>query len=159
MFVAKYDENGMLQWAVRGGGAGPDLGNGIQHDGEGNVAIGGQFLGTSTFGSTTLTSMTDPLSSAPSIDVLIARLDTGGNFSWARQGMAPYTDRALDVTMSSTGDVYAVGQFSDTITFTSTYNNNLNNAIFLIKYDSVGTEQCVYNSQTNRKYRRKRTRD
>ena len=57
LFVAKYDANGNLQWAVRGGGAGPDLGNGIQHDANGNVAVGGQFLGSSTFGSTTLNSM------------------------------------------------------------------------------------------------------
>lgn len=142
LFVAKYNTNGALQWVQTGGGPGPDLGNSIAHDANGNVAIGGQFLGTSTFGSTMLTSMNNA-QATPSIDVLVAQLNAQGNFTWANQGAAPETDRALGVAFGPTGNVFAVGQFTDTITFDNTYANTLNNAIFVVGYDAAGTEQWV----------------
>lgn len=141
VFIAKYTTAGVLQWVVSAGGTEGELGNGITVDNSGNVFVTGQFSGTAQFGSISLTSVINPSTLLPSIDVFITKLDASGNFLWAKKGSADYTDRGLDIAADPFGNVYVTGQFSDTITFDYTHNNNMYNAIFLIKYNSSGTEQ------------------
>ncbi len=135
IFIAKYDNAGSLVWVTKAGGSGADIGNAVNIDANGNVVITGEFTGTATFGSTVLTSQNN------SVDVFVAKLDANGNFLWAKKGSAPSIDRGIDVACDPTGNVYATGTFSDTITFDATHNNNIQGAIFLIKYDSNGNEQ------------------
>lgn len=135
IFVAKYNNAGVCQWVTKAGGALSDIGNGITIDNSGNVIVAGEFAGTATFGSTTLTSMNN------SVDVFTAKLDGSGNFLWAKKGTAAQYDRALDVAADGSGNIYVTGQFTDTITFDVTHTNNMYNAIFLIKYNSSGAEQ------------------
>lgn len=135
VFIAKYDNSGTLLWAKRAGGPGSDIGNAVNIDNNGNVLVTGQFMNTAQFGSTTLTSQ------GGSIDVFTAKYDASGNFVWVEQGAAPQTDRGLDVAADGAGNVYVTGQFSDTILFGQVHNNNMLNAIFLIKYNSAGVEQ------------------
>lgn len=135
VFIAKYDNAGTLVWVTKAGGTGADIGNAINLDANGNVVITGEFTGTATFGSTTLTSQNN------SVDIFVAKLDPSGNFLWAKKGSAPYIDRGIDVACDPTGNVYATGSFSDTITFDQTHNNNIQGAVFLVKYDSNGNEQ------------------
>ncbi len=135
VFIAKYDSAGTCLWAKRGGGTSSDIGNGITVDLSGNVIITGQFKDTATFGSFTLISMNG------SIDVFTAKLDVNGTFLWAKKGSGPYVDRGLDVASDASGNVYVTGQFSDTIAFDAVHNNQMYNAIFLIKYNANGVEQ------------------
>lgn len=135
VFVAKYDNSGAFVWATSAGGAGSDIGNGINVDNAGNVVITGEFAGTATFGSQTLTSMNG------SVDIFTAKLDANGNFLWAKKGSAHLTDRGIDVACDPSGNVYVTGQFTDTITFDNTHLNNTYNAIFVVKYNSSGSEQ------------------
>jgi len=141
IFIAKYNTSGILQWVVSAGGTEGESGNGITVDNSGNVFVTGQFSGTALFGAISLTSAIDPTTSLPSIDVFTVKLDASSNFLWAKKGSAKYTDRGLDIASDNSGNVYVVGQFSDTITFDNVHNNNMNNAISLIKYDNSGTEQ------------------
>lgn len=140
VFVARYDGSGNLVWLTTAGGSMVDEPAALELDASGNIAITGQFQGTATFGATTFTSQTNPTTSAPGIDVFVARLDANGNFLWSVQGAAPFTDRGLDVAHTATGEVLVTGQFSDTITFGNAYNNNLLNGIFLIKFDANGND-------------------
>jgi len=139
-FIAKLDVNGNFVWAVSAGGSMTDIGNSVAVDGSGNIWIAGQFEGTATFGSTVYSSMINPNTSQPSIDVFISKLDNNGNFLWTKQGAAEYTDRALDIVCNNAGSAYVCGQFSDTIQFANTYNNPVMNAIFLMKLDAAGNE-------------------
>ena len=141
VFIAKYNSAGILQWVVSAGGPEGESGNGITVDNSGNVIVTGQFSGTAHFGSISLSSMIDPSTLLPSIDVFTTKLDASGNFLWAKKGSAIHTDRGLDVASDPAGNIYVTGQFSDTITFDNTYNNQMYNTIFLIKYNSNGTEQ------------------
>lgn len=133
-FIAKYNTSGVCQWVKSCGGTGSDIGNGITVDNAGNVIVTGEFAGTATFGSTTLTSQNG------STDVFTTKLDANGNFLWAKKGSAPQTDRGIDVDCDPSGNIYVTGQFSDTITFDVVHNNNMLNAIFLVKYDPSGNE-------------------
>lgn len=139
-FIAKLDPSGNFLWAVSAGGSMADIGNAVSIDGNGDVLVTGQFQGTATFGSTQLTSMTNPQLGIPSIDIFTAKYDGSGNFLWVRQGKAKYTDRGLDVVADGSGNVFVCGQFSDTIQFNQVYNNQVMNAVFLIKYDASGNE-------------------
>jgi gliding motility-associated-like protein len=136
VFIAKYDRNGNLRWVVSGGGAEADIGNAINIDNKGDVVVTGQFTGTATFGTFTLTSTSN------NINVFTAKLDSSnGNFLWAKSGVGPHTDRGLGIACDPTGNVYVTGQFTDTITFGVNHYSSLYDAIFLIKYDGIGNEQ------------------
>jgi len=135
VFIAKYNASGVVQWAVKAGGTLSDIGNGINVDQAGNVVVTGEFAGSATFGATTLTSMNG------SVDVFVAKLNADGVFQWAKKGSAPAIDRGIDVACDAQGNVYVAGQFSDTITFDVTHQNNMVNAVFVIKYNSNGQEQ------------------
>lgn len=135
VFIAKYNNSGVLQWVKTAGGVNADIGNGITIDDDGNVFVTGEFSGTATFGGFSLTSQDN------SVDIFTVKLDNDGNFLWARKGSAPYIDRGIDLACDLDGNVYVTGQFSDTITFEQTHNNNMFNAIFIIKYDGDGNEQ------------------
>ncbi|MFH0867557.1 MAG: gliding motility-associated C-terminal domain-containing protein, partial [Bacteroidota bacterium] len=142
IFLAKYNASGILQWVKSAGGSSGDIGNSVNIDNSGSVYITGQFAGTAFFGSNSLVSMTDPGTGAPSQDVFTAKYNAAnGNEIWAEKGSAKYSDRGIDIACDNAGNVYVVGQFSDTITFDYTHNNNMYNACFLVKYNSNGDEQ------------------
>jgi len=80
VFIAKYNSSGVLQWVLSAGGSNADISNGIAIDNQGNAIICGQFIGTATFGSTTL------VSSNNSIDIFVAKVSSAGAFVWAKKG-------------------------------------------------------------------------
>lgn len=150
LFLAKLNASGTFQWAVSGGGAMADWGNAIDIDNSGNILLTGQFQGTSTYGSTTFTSATNPITNFPSFDILIAKYNSSnGSLIWARQGTAKYDDRGLDIDSDSQGNIYVCGQFSDTVTFQNQHNNQIMNAVFLIKYNSNGQEVWFRRASAN----------
>jgi hypothetical protein len=112
VFVACYDENGNAQWAVHGGNPLADRARGIGCDGN-NLYITGQFGGTATFGSHTLTA-------ADSSDIFVAELDNTGNFLWASAVGGPPDNYEPDsyesgiaVSADGSGPVYATGALLD----------------------------------------------
>jgi gliding motility-associated-like protein len=140
VFVAKLDVSGNFLWAKKFGGSDIDLGLAVNTDANGNVIITGQFKGAAQFGTNTFTSMTDPTSNLPSYDIFILKSDANGNFLWSKHGAAKYDDRGLSVSSDNSGNIYVSGQFSDTLYFGNTYNNNAFNAGFLLKLDPSGNE-------------------
>ncbi len=141
IFIAKLNSSGTFLWAVSAGGS---MGNdpyAIAVDNSNNVIVTGEFQGTSTFGTQTLTSTTNPYTHNPSFDVFTCKYDGSGNFLWVKQGAAHLDDRGIDVGTDASGNIFVCGQFSDTITFTNTHLNTIQNAVFIIKYNSAGQEQ------------------
>lgn len=135
IFIAKYNSSGSLQWVRRAGGSDSDIGNGVSVDNSGNIVITGEFAGSSTFGTTTLNSQNS------STDVFITKLGPGGSFLWTQQGSGDQTDRGVDVGCDGSGNIYTIGQFSDTFSFDQTHNNQMFNVIYLAKFNSAGVEQ------------------
>jgi hypothetical protein len=112
-FIAKYNGNGVPQWANGVSGQGIESVHGVATDGAGNVAITGIFDGESlTLGSTTLTN-TDP-----HMITLIAKYTPEGAALWATaavggdnqgNGIAVDPDGALLVTGYFAGDALSFG--------------------------------------------------
>lgn len=141
IFIAKYNSSGILQWLVSAGGPGCDLSNAIAQDISGNVIITGQFKGTATFGTTTISSQINPQTGQPCNNIFIAKYDSNGNFIWVKHGASDKDCRGINIATDGTGNIFTTGIFSDTLTFDQTHNNNIYNGIYLIKMDSSGQEQ------------------
>ncbi len=91
-----------------------DLARGIALDSAGNVHLVGEFGGTVDF---------DPgpgtanLTSVGGSDVFVLKLDSAGNFLWARAVGGSTIDRGFGIAVDELGNVYATGSFQDTADF------------------------------------------
>ncbi len=135
IFVAKFESNGNLIWIKNFGGSNVEQGNAIHHDNNGNLIITGEFSGTCDFGGIALTAVSN------SIDVFILKLNSQGEVLWVKKGSGSATDRGVDVAIDDNGGIYVCGEFSDTVEFDVVHNNQMYNAMFLIKYSPSGQEQ------------------
>jgi len=135
-FVAKFDSSGNVIWAESLGGLGSSWGNGIGVDQNNNVYIAGEFYGSLTLGSFTLTN-TD-LSAQ---DIFVAKYDDQGNVLWAKSAGGSWVDEVTSLSADPNGNVYITGQFrSPTITFgpTTLVNTNGSSDIFIARYNRDG---------------------
>ena len=108
-FVAKYAADNSLLWARKMGGAaiwdyGPehDQATDLEVDGNGNVYVAGNYLGTATFGQFTVSPMS---SNSVYQDTFVAKLNADGNFQWVRTAGNSGHDDVGDVTVDAGGNV------------------------------------------------------
>jgi CHU_C Type IX secretion signal domain/IPT/TIG domain len=116
VFVSKLDNNGNLIWAKLLTGINNQISKSIGLDAAGNVYTAGILGFTMDFdpgpGVFNLTSLQN--------DVFISKLDTDGNFVWAKQMTVPNnSDRDFPdaITIDGSGNIYALGLFSGTVDF------------------------------------------
>jgi hypothetical protein len=139
VFISKLDSNGNFVWAKAMGGSDNDIGYGIALDDSGNVYTAGAFSGTADF---------DPgsgnfnLTASGYNDVFISKLDSDGNFIWAKSMGGPQYAWAQGICVDPTG-VYTTGHFSDSADFDPGVGQfNLqsvgNNDIFVSKLNTSG---------------------
>jgi hypothetical protein len=132
IFTAKYDASGNLLWAKQAGSTGSDAGSGIVTDRNGNCYITGNFSGTATFGTTTLTS-------SGGADIFTAKYDAAGNVLWVKQAGGVNGDGGNQIATDGSGNSYVTGAFSDTAAFGSI--NLFSNGgadVFIAKYGPFG---------------------
>jgi hypothetical protein len=136
VYIAKLNPTGTIAWARRAGSANTadgDFGRGIAVDATGNVYVTGFITGTSTFG---------PNISVPSAggrDVFVTKLDSSGNFLWAKTFGGPGTDLADSIAVGASGNVFVTGSFQQTANFGGV---SLTSAggddVFVMKLDTNG---------------------
>ncbi len=110
VFICKLRNNGDSVWAKQFSGANYNNGNHIAVDGKGNIYIAGSFQAVTDF---------DPGSSVHALtpkgyqDAFVCKLDSNGNFIWAKQfgGEVQAVDQceALGVAVDSIGNVLTTG--------------------------------------------------
>lgn len=142
MFIARLSaSDGSVVWAHQGGSAdGVDTPNDIAVGGDQMVVITGEFRGTGVFDAGTITSITDPETMSPSVDIFVAAYNEDGDPLWLKHGSAEFADRGLTVVLDAVGNSYVSGQFSDTLTFDLTHNNAMYAAVFIVRFDPLGNE-------------------
>ncbi len=139
-FVLKLNNAGEVIWAKGFGGELGDIGYAVDIDLNGDILVTGKFRGTIDFDGITFTST--PINGGElSYDTFILKMDADGNVLWAKQGQNPYESSGLDIKTDGLGNVIVCGQFSDTLTFDETHNNDIFNAAFVIQFDANGNEQ------------------
>ena len=96
IFLAKFDNTGAFQWAVRAGGSSQDIGYGVAEAGN-DVYITGYFRNTAGFSSNT------SLATAGDNDIFLAKYTSTGTFVWARRGGGTAGDISHGVAITNTG--------------------------------------------------------
>jgi len=105
---------GYYNWAGRFGGSSPDHSLDIIVDAAGNVYTTGYFSGTADF---------DPgpgtgnLTSAGGFDIFVSKLDSDGNYVWAKSIGGASTDIGYGIAVDGAGNVYTSGYFESTADF------------------------------------------
>lgn len=140
IFIAKLDASGNFVWAKQIGSASNDFGYGIALDGAGNVYTTGAFDNTADFdpGVGTFT-----ITSAGSTDIFVSKLNSSGNFVWAKSFGSNLSDFGLCITLDGASNVLTSGYFQGTGDFdpgASTFPLSAVNArdIFISKLSSSG---------------------
>ena len=109
------------------------IGIGIAVDASGNSYTTGDFEGTMTVGSTTLTAVGDA-------DMFMIKLDSSGSPVWAKSFGGSDAESGWDIAVDASGNSYTTGGFEGTMTVGSTTLTAVGDRdIFMIKLDSSGS--------------------
>lgn len=143
IFIQKLDSNGNFIWAKQIGQPQSYLVcNSITTDNYGGLYITGQYRDSIDF---------DPGAGVFNLislgnlnrDMFVLKLNTNGNFVWAKSIGGPGECEGYCIVTNDTGDVFIAGTYGDSIDFDpgpSTYNMyNNNGALFVQKLDSNGS--------------------
>ena len=114
MFISKFSSNGTYQWTKAYGANGTDYAWNVACDGSGNVYMVGEFTSDSiTF---------DPLNSASTLvnfapttttyDGFLLKLDSLGQYQWAKNMQGTASDYLRSVNITSGGDIIVGGYFN-----------------------------------------------
>ena len=107
-FITKSDPNGNLVWAFRIGGASSEFSYGIAVDAGGNVYTTGSYALTVDFNPG---AGTFDMTAKGGSDVYILKLNTSGNFVWARSVGGVSIDDSYGITLDASGNIYCTGDF------------------------------------------------
>lgn len=142
-FISKLDSSGNFVWAKQVGGVGTWMTNGgkaIAVDSSSNIHVTGYFHGSGDFdpGPNSFT-----LTSVAGMDIFILKINSSGNFIWAKQMGGAYDEMAQSVALDLSGNVYTTGFFQGTCDFDPDVSSfNLSSAgawdIFITKLNSSG---------------------
>ncbi|MDG1475660.1 MAG: T9SS type A sorting domain-containing protein [Vicingaceae bacterium] len=140
VFVSKLDANGDFVWAKGLGGASSELANSIDVDASGNVYTTGSFTATADFNPG---AGTDNLISNGATDIFISKLDSNGDFVWAKGMGGTDNDLAFSLRIDGAGNAYSTGRFNGTVDFnpgagTDNLISNGATDIFISKLDVNG---------------------
>ncbi|HKR07354.1 MAG TPA: T9SS type A sorting domain-containing protein, partial [Bacteroidia bacterium] len=113
IFACKLDSSGNFIWAKGMSGSGSlSMGYGISQDVSGNVYVTGSFLNTIDFdpgpGIFNMTS----IPGTGGMDVFVVKLNSSGNFVWAKQWGEESLDEGWSVITDAAGNIYTTGRFS-----------------------------------------------
>ena len=140
IFILKLDTNGNFVWAKSIGGTSGELSYSIATDAAGNVYTTGYFGGVADFdpGAGTVN-----LTAVGFVDVFISKLDTNGNFVWAKSVGGTTSEFGLSTTVDASGNVFVTGHFTGTVDFDpSAGTTNITSIgmrdIFILKLNASG---------------------
>lgn len=141
VFILKLDPAGNFIWANTFGSTGPDEGNAFDFDNSGNIYLTGYFRLTVDF---------DPgpsvfnLTSVGNSDVFVLKLNSSGNFIWAKSIGSAGDDYGYGLDINQAGDLCIGGSYNGTADFDpgpGIYNltaSASNYRGFVLKWDLLG---------------------
>lgn len=148
VFISKLDSSGSFIWAKKFGGSGDERGRSLTTDIFGNVYVSGKFEGQVDFDPGLGTHILS--SSAGSVDLFFAKLDSIGDFIWAWNFGDNWDDYCNDIRVDSSLNIYITGSYGGTVDFNpdtnTTYNLTSNGGmdIYIVKFS-----QCSNSSSVN----------
>lgn len=153
IFIQKLDSSGNFLWAKSYADNPGTIVNGSAVDESGNIYSTGHYYGTIDFDPGPDVFELNPLGQW---DIFIQKLDSSGDFCWAKGFGGKGFDNGNDIRINEDGAVYLTGHFEDTANFFNGYSgstlvsNGLED-IFILKldscyltYDTINPVACDY---------------
>jgi hypothetical protein len=142
IFISKLDINGNFVWVKSIGGTGMDYGYSIALDELGNVYTTGFFHSITDFDPGAGTYYLRSFGNVPS--AFIQKLDSNGNFVWAKSMGGILGTEGRSITLDIQGNVYTIGEYQGTTDFdpgTATFNLTSSNGsnLFIQKLNPNGS--------------------
>ncbi|MGB3651371.1 MAG: SBBP repeat-containing protein, partial [Rivularia sp. (in: cyanobacteria)] len=132
VFVAKFDEDGNVQWAKGFGDTGSEEVEDITVDGNGNIYFTGTF-------DNIVTSNNSSVQGGQSSDVFVTKLAANGDELWSKNFGGSSDEEASGIEVDTQGNTYITGEFEGLLELGNT---NLDggqfNDVFVAKLDSTG---------------------
>lgn len=145
IFITKFDASGNFIWVKSMGGAGSEYVYSIAVDASGNVYTTGYIVYTVVGSDFDHDTDAGILISKGSGDPFICKLDTNGNFIWAKNFGGTNNDVAYCIKLDTAANVYVSGTFSSpTVDFDpseagdATLTNNGSFDAYICKFDTNG---------------------
>jgi hypothetical protein len=114
-YILKLNASGNFVWAKQIGGSDNDKIYGLTLDGTNNVLTSGSFRGTADFNPSTLGVYN--LTSVDEDDAFISKLNSSGNFVWAKSISGMDYQTAENINVDEFGSVITTGRFGGTTDF------------------------------------------
>jgi len=114
IFILKLDANGNFIWAKSIGGTENDVGSSITIDTSGNIYTTGWYRTSTDFNPGV---GTFNLTSNGNSDIFILKLDTNGNFIWAKAFGGIADDFSKSIITDISGHIYTTGSFGGIVDF------------------------------------------
>lgn len=135
IFVACYNDTGLIRWVQVGGSKGIDALNALITDAQGNIYFAGAFDSSLTFAGQTL-------AGTGMLDGYVGKIDKNGNLLWLRKfGGAGY-DVVRDIRLMASGDLLVTGYFQRTMDLgggvSFSIADTLDQAAYVAKIDANG---------------------
>ncbi|MES2766482.1 MAG: SBBP repeat-containing protein [Bacteroidota bacterium] len=141
IFIARYNSNGSILWALSFGGSNDESISGLTIDNNGNLLISGIFRSPNiSVGSVSMNKSVTylPLHS----DAFIGKISASGTVLWLQPFGGDGDDNAHDIACDIKGNMYVIGYCAseiikngDTVLVLKAFDNNQ----YLMKLDSLGT--------------------
>jgi hypothetical protein len=106
-FIAKFNPNGVRQWATFYGGSNYDFGNGAATDANGNILITGITYSTNAIA--TVGAYQTVIGSSSTFDAFIAKFNTNGIRQWATYYGGSGDDVGYGITTDVNGNILITG--------------------------------------------------
>ena len=114
IYLQKLNPSGDFKWAVGVGGDGNDHCHSLDIDDAENVYATGYFPYTVDFDPGVGTAN---LTTAGNLDIFVLKLDSSGNFEWAKRMGGTGRDVGNSIRVDKSGNVYTTGYFEGTVDF------------------------------------------
>ncbi|GAA3932207.1 SBBP repeat-containing protein [Hymenobacter algoricola] len=139
IFLGRYNSQGVNLWSrkITPTETSYISGYGVAYDGKGGLYLTGNFLGSLTFGSTTLTAVNNDNG-----DLYVARFNGQGNAVWADKVSSPGQNNGvigLDVAADALGNAYVAGVVGGNATFGTIATSGVGINAFVAKLNAGGT--------------------
>ncbi|MBA3665018.1 MAG: SprB repeat-containing protein [Bacteroidetes bacterium] len=140
IFVMKLNASGNFIWAVACGGLYLDSPSSCESDIGGNIYLTGTFESTVDFNPGVGVYNLTPNGQK---DIFILKLNTSGNFVWAKNIGGAYDDGGESIHMDALGNLWSTGYFGNVVDFDpgpGVYNlvNNPNYGTYILELDAAG---------------------
>ncbi len=152
IFVAKYNENGIVQWVSKAGGLFEDTGNDITVDSLGNSYVIGS-CGYTSRGRVNTEALFDTISIPVSYngDCFIAKYNPQGKVVWVKYSTSSGKVHGNEITFDGHNNLYVCGDFYYSVRFDNILlsSSSMDN-FFICRYDTDG--QIDWAKQTDVKH-------